>query len=130
MTLSRKIEFASGMITGVLGFFPDLSKHGAHTFELFRLWPGLLVDALLLFIVPGLLVAIGSYLHAAREKTSGFVILLVGGIFLTVMMLIHIFGGVFYVFGLLGGVVILSQSLMAILTMISSLVVRRALAGS
>jgi len=79
MTFSRKFEFASGMITGALGFFPPFCKHGTHAFELFQLWPGLLLDAMLLFIIPGLLVTIGSYFHAARNKTSGLVILFIGG---------------------------------------------------
>ena len=124
MTFSRKFEFACGIITGALGFLPPFCKHGAHAFELFRLWPGLLLDAVLLFVLPGILVTVGSYFHAARNKTSGLVILFIGGIFLTLMGLIHFFGGVFYVFGLLGGTVVLLQSLMAIITMVSSFVVR------
>jgi hypothetical protein len=77
----------------------------------------------LLFVIPGLLVAIGSILHTARGKTSGFVLLLVGSIFLTVMTLVYVVGGaIFYVFGLAGGIVILSQALTAILTVISSAV--------
>ena len=124
MTFSRKFEFASGIITGALGFLPPFCKHGVHAFELFRLWPGLLLDAVLLFVLPGILVTVGSYFHAARNKTSGLVILFIGGIFLTLMGLIHFFGGVFYVFGLLGGTVVLLQSLMAIITMVSSFVVR------
>jgi hypothetical protein len=52
------------------------------------------------------------------------VILFIGGIIPTLMGLAHFFGGVFYVFGLLGGTVVLLQSFMAIVTMVSSLVVR------
>jgi hypothetical protein len=123
MTLSKKLELAGGILTGVLGLLPPFCKHGAHVFELFRLWPGLFLDAILLFVIPGFLVAIGSILHAARGKTSGFVLLLVGSIFLTVMTLVYVVGGaIFYVFGLAGGIVILSQSLTAILTVISSAV--------
>lgn len=79
----------------------------------------------MLFIVPGMLVALGSMLHAARDKTSGIILLSIGSIFLTLMTLVYVFGGaIFYVFGLFGGIVILSQAVMAILTLILALVVR------
>jgi len=39
-------------MTEALGFLPSFCKHGAHAFELFRLWPGLLLNAVLLFVVP------------------------------------------------------------------------------
>jgi hypothetical protein len=104
MTMLRKFELAGGVATGVLGIVVPFAKHVTHTFELLRLWPGLLLDAVALFIVPGLLVAIGSYTHTLQGKTLGFIMLLVGGIFLTVMSVIYLVGGaVFYVFGLWGG---------------------------
>lgn len=121
MILVRKLELTSGVATLVLGLIAPFCRDGvADTFRLYRLWPGLLLDASIFFIVPGLLVAIGSYLHAVKRKTVGFVVLLVGGIFLTLMMLIHMLGGVFYVFGFWGGMAILSQGLLAIVTMILS----------
>lgn len=128
MTLPKKLELAGGVLTGVLGLVAPFCRLGvADTVRLYSLWPSLLIEVLVLFIVPGSLVAIGSYLHAVRRKTVGFVIVLVGGIFLTVMSLIYFFGGaVFYLFGLWGGVLVLSQSLMAIITVISSLVARSA----
>lgn len=126
--LSKKFELVGGVATGVLGLVAPFCRHGvADTFRLYWLWPSLLLEALVFFIIPGSLVAIGSYLHAVKRKTVGFVLVLVGGIFLTVMSLIYFFGGaVFYLFGLLGGVIVLSQSLMAIITVISSLVARSA----
>lgn len=126
MTMLKKFALAVGVATGVLGMVVPFAKHGPHTFELLRLWPGLFLDAVVLFIVPGLLVAFGSYLHTLQGKTLGLVMLLIGGIFLAGMSLIYFFGGaVFYVFGLWGGVVVILQSLMAILTVGSSLVVHR-----
>lgn len=122
MSLSKKFELVAGVATGLLGLLPPFCKHGANTIELFRLWPGLLLDAILLTVIPGLLVAIGSILHATRDKTSGFVLLLIGGIFLTLMALVYFFGGaIFYGFELWGGIVVLSQAAMAVLTVISSL---------
>jgi len=125
MTLSRKVELVGGVATGVLGLVVPFFPNGAHTLELIRLWPGLLLGDLVGFIIPGLLVAIGSYIHTLQGKTRGFVLLLVGGIFLTITMFIHIFGGVFYVYGLWGGGLILVQSSMALITVISSLIARR-----
>jgi len=60
-------------MTEALGFLPSFCKHGAHAFELFRLWPGLLLNGVLLFVVPGILVTVGPYFHATRNKTSGFI---------------------------------------------------------
>jgi hypothetical protein len=130
MSFSKKLELVAGVLTAILGLLPPFCKHGAYTVELFRLSPGLLLDAILLNIIPGVLVATGSILHAARGKTSGFVILLIGSIFLMLMTLVYVFGGaIFYWFGLGGGIIILSQAVIAILTLILALVVssRRAL---
>ena len=128
MTLSKKFELAGGATTGVLavvlGVVAQFIRHGAHTFELYRLWPGLLLGDLIAFVIPGLLVAIGSYVHSVARKTWGFILLLVGGIFLSVMMPIHFFGGVFYFYGFGGGLLRLSPSAMAILTIIAALKVR------
>jgi hypothetical protein len=126
MTLARKLELTGGLATLVLGLIAPFCRHGvADTFRLYFLAPGLALDALVLFIIPGSLVAIGSYFDAVKSKTVGFVVLLVGGIFVTVMTLVYVFGGaIFYVFGLLGGIVILSQALLAVLTMILSVAVR------
>ena len=87
----RRIELFCGIGCGVLGALPFFLKHGAYAFELFRSSSGNLMDALLLFLLPGLLVAVGSYFHALRARTFGLVLLLVGGIVLTLMMLVHLF---------------------------------------
>ncbi len=125
MVLVKKLEIVGGVLTLILGLLPPFVKHGSQTVELFRLWPGLLLDFVLLQVVPGVLVAIGSILHASKGKTSGFVLLLLGSIFLILLSLVYVFGGaIFYWFGLPGGIVVLSQALLALLTVISSLVVK------
>lgn len=126
MTLGRTLELTGGLATLILGLIAPFCRHGvADTFRLYWLWPGLALGALVSFIIPGSLVALGSYLDAVKRKTVGFVVLLVGGIFVTVMTLVYVFGGaIFYVFGLLGGIVILSQALLAVLTMIVAVAVR------
>jgi hypothetical protein len=126
MTLSKKVELIGGLATLILGLIAPFCRHGvADTFRLYWLWPGLALGALVPIIIPGSFVAMGSYLDAVKSKTFGFVVLLVGGIFVTVMTLVYVFGGaIFYVFGLLGGIVILVQALLAIVTMILSVAVR------
>lgn len=82
MTFVRKLEVSSGITTLVLGLaapfcrnaFPDRVGDSL-------LSPRFLLDALVLFIVPGLLVGIGSFIHSVQRKTWGFVLLLVGGRF-------------------------------------------------
>ena len=125
MNTWRRIELFCGISCGVLGLLPYFLRHGAYAFELFRSSPGNLADALLLFLLPGLLVAGGSYFHAVRKRTVGLILLLVGGIFLTLVMLIHFFSGaVFYLFGVAGGAAILLQGLLALITVISVFVRR------
>lgn len=121
MNFPKKLELVGGAGTAILGFLPAFAKHGAHTFQLST---ALMLDFILLFVVPGLLVAIGSVLHVTWRKTSGFVLLLIGSTFLVLISLIYFFGGaIFYVFGSWGGIVILTQAVVAIITAISSLVV-------
>jgi hypothetical protein len=125
MNMWRRIELFCGIGCGVLGPLPFFLRHGAYAFDLFKSSSGNLLDALLLFFLPGLLVAVGSYFHAVRTRTFGLILLLVGGIFLTLMMLVHFFSGaVFYLFGVPGGLTILLQGLLALIAMIS-VIVRR-----
>ncbi len=81
------------------------------------------LDLLPFYLGPALLVAVGSYFHAVRRKTSGLVMLLVGGSILTIMIFPLTLGG-FYVYGHWGGLLSLASAT-AILTMIASLLARR-----
>lgn len=119
----RRVELFSGVACGLLGLLPFFLRYGAETFQLFRASPGNLLDAVLFFFVPGALVAIGSYFRAVKRKTAGLILLLIGGIFLTLMTLIYFFSGaVFYLFGLAGGIVVLLQGVLALITMIAVVV--------
>jgi hypothetical protein len=131
MTAWKRAELFCGVACGVCGVLPFFLRHGIYAFELFKTSSGSLEDALLLFFVPGLLVGVGSYFHAVRRKTVGVILLLTGGIFLTLMMLVHFFSGaVFYLFGIAGGVAILLQGLLAFLTIVSVVVGRSAVQQS
>lgn len=129
MMFLRKFELAGGMATGVLGGLAGIVapfvRYGVGIFELYRSWPGLLIGDLISFVIPGLLVAVGSYVHSVGRKSWGFVLVLVVGIFLVLIIPIHFFGGVFYFYGLWGGLLRLSPSAVALLTVIAAFQVRR-----
>jgi len=94
MTALRKFELTCGITTFLLAAAVSctlaLPRSVWHFFDLLPLYLG-----------PALLVAVGSYLHAVRRKTSGLVMLLVGGSILTIMIYPVTFGG-FYIYGLWG----------------------------
>ena len=75
----------------------------------------------MLFVVPGLLVTVGVYLQL-KAKRAGLIILLIIGLYLAAMGVVHLLGGVVYLFGFWGGLLILMQSVLAVLTTILSLV--------
>lgn len=119
----KRIELFCGIGCGVLGVLPFFLRHGAYAFELFRSSPENLAEALLFFLLPGLLVAVGSYFHAVRNRNFGLVLLLGGGILLTLLMLVLFFSGaVFYLYGPPGGLAILLEGLLALIAMISVMV--------
>jgi hypothetical protein len=100
MRLAKRIELIFGIATGVLEIITvgvllvtDFSGNQVGA------W---IVSALLLWLAPGFLLAVGSYLHVLRERTIGFVMLLIGTLFLTVMMFVYALGGIFYLYGYWG----------------------------
>src|SRR5262245_60904108 len=73
-----------------------------------------------------LLVATGSYVHAAQRKTAGLVMLLVGGILEIALLAVFALGGGLLLFcGIREGMMILTPSVPAIIAIIASLVTRR-----
>lgn len=121
MTTSRRIELFCGCLVALLGLIIPFAKHGSHTFELDRAFPGFILGYVLLFGLPGLLFMIGAYLHAVKQKTAGLVIVILIGLFLTVLGVIFFFGGGFYVFGLRQGTLVFTQAGLAAVTAILSL---------
>jgi hypothetical protein len=118
----RKLEIGCGIATFILGVAASAAVFVPRLIPDFIGWG---VIGIGLYLAPTLLVGIGSYLHAAHRKTSGFIMLLLGGLFLTLMLFVHVFGGVFYLYGLYGGLAIITPSVTAILTMIASLMAKR-----
>jgi hypothetical protein len=73
-----------------------------------------------LWLLPALLVAVGAYNHATRQKPWGRLMLWVGGCFLVLTFCVFLFGGGFY-YGLNTGLLLLAPGIMAIVTLLASL---------
>ena len=92
-----------------------------------------LFGLILMFVGPGLLVSIGSYIHAAQEKTAGFVLTMIGGSILVLefpllfLGAFGLWGGFFYSKGLAAALYTLTPSPLAALTMVAAFLVRRSL---
>lgn len=86
-----------------------------------------------MFIAPGLLVGLGSYIHTTGEKTAGFVLTVIGGSILVLefpILFIGAFGGyggILHSNGLAAALYTLTPSPLAALTMVAALLVRRSL---
>jgi hypothetical protein len=85
MTSIRKLELGCGVATALLGLILPFRVNGMHTIDLFRLYSELLADALVLSIFPGLLVALGAYAHAAKQRSWGRVLLWATGVFYVIL---------------------------------------------
>lgn len=131
----QAIELCFGIATGLVAVLNPVSLFQVeHTFNtvLDKEAVAGLFGLLLMFIGPGLLVAIGSYLHALQEKTIGFVLIMIGGSILVLefpILIIGSFGayGLVYTQGLAPALYMLLPSPLAALTMIAAFLVRRSL---
>src|SRR2546425_10630894 len=118
MRLTGKIEVISGTATAIL----------AIVIAIIVRCPGFANDvgSIGIYIGLALLVAIGSYVHAAQRKTAGLVMLLVGGILETALLAAMALGGGLLLFcGIREGMMIMTPSVPAIIAIIASLVTRR-----
>jgi|SRR5882762_5077748 len=118
MTNLRKVELLSGILTGVLALVVSCTLAPPRSILEF-------LELLPFYVGPALLVTVGSYFHAVRLKIRGLVTLLVGASILTLMIFGLIFSGVFYFYGLWGGLLTLTPSATAIVTLIASFLTKR-----
>jgi len=95
MSFLRKFEIGCGMATVVLASIVSASIVGPPYIDSILLQ---ILGAVLFFVAPGLLVAVGAYLHATRGKILGYGMLWVGGLFLAVMLFVHALGGVLFLY--------------------------------
>lgn len=113
MTNARKIELISGVLTGVLAVVVSVTylvpRYGLDFFEVG------------LYLAPALLVSVGAYIHTLRGRSSGRILLLVGGLLLTALLIVLTLGGaLIYFYGVRGGLFILSPGPFALLTILVS----------
>jgi hypothetical protein len=130
------IELFCGVLTGLVTVFsPATLFFVQRTFDLgFEKYTlAELFADLLMYIAPSLLVALGSYIHTAQEKTAGFVLTMIGGSILVlefpflVLGAFGPYGGFFYSKGLAAALYTLTPSPLAALTMVAAFLVRRSL---
>jgi hypothetical protein len=129
VTVLRKVEFISGIVTGVLALFgPSSFSLAVFMFSDFTVKEKLLglLSLFATYIGPAILIALGSYIHAVRQRVSGFVMVLVGCLVLTSIELVVFVGGFFYALGSWSAAVTLLPWATAIVTMIAALLTRSA----
>ncbi len=97
MNATRKVELVTGVATAVLAAGVTLLALRTHYLITVRLQEEfMLVEDLLLgavrFVLPGLLVALGSYIHAVKDSAGvGRGLLVLGTVFLSGMFVINVF---------------------------------------
>ena len=104
MPISRRIEMVFGLLTG------GLARIAAFTVTNLKP-PRQFFLISIFYIVPALLVALGSCLDAIGDMKSGRRVLFAGGIIL-LMPWIPGFMGTSYAYGLLGGLLVLTPGVM------------------
>jgi hypothetical protein len=115
MSSARVIEVSGGTATALFGLLNTLlalrvaRPQGLEYLMGFVLW-----------LLPGLLVAVGAYNHAIKQRPWGRLMLWVGGLFLVLTFCVFLFGGGFY-YGLKTGLLLLAPGSMAIVTLLASL---------
>jgi hypothetical protein len=101
MIFLRKLEVACGIATAGLGMAAtgalftldvNISRRLGESFPVTR-W---LLGALILYILPGLLVALGSYIHASRSRGWGLPVLFLSSLLLTIMFVLLVLNVAFF----------------------------------
>jgi Na+/proline symporter len=112
MTMSRKVERICGALTGVFAILAALRLVNV---EVTRQ----ILAVSLLYVLPAVLVVIGSWIHSGMRKKSGFLILLVGSLVLLLEWVPALLGS-FYFYGLWGGLLVLTPGVMAAITIVAA----------
>lgn len=122
MNVYRKLEIGCGVATVVL------SVAAAGIVEVPRVSPDFnryQVVGIAAYLMPPLLVMLGSFFDAAKRKMFGVVVLWFGGLLLTLSSFAGVFGGGLYIYGLWSGLAMASPAVPAIGSMTASLVIRK-----
>ncbi len=129
MTVLRKVELIGGIATGFLALFgPSSFSLAVFMFSDFTVKEKVLglLSIFVTYVGPAILIAIGSYIHAVRQRATGFLMVLVGCLVLTIIEFIVFVGGFFYALGTWSTAVTVLPWASAIVTMIAALLARAA----
>ena len=121
MNVYRKLEIVAGITTLIM------SMAATVLVEVPKVTPGFIQEQFLgivVYLLPAMLVAFGAFLDAVKHSVLGLVVLWIGGLLLTLWLLVGVFGGVLYVYGLVGGLAMLAPAIPAIASMIASIQAR------
>jgi hypothetical protein len=94
--LSRKLELSCGVLTALLAIIVSLMairddyQTALRLENEFHPFGDFLIVAVR-FILPGILVALGAYVHAVKQEAWGRVAIILGGLFLSSMFLFNLF---------------------------------------
>jgi drug/metabolite transporter (DMT)-like permease len=90
MTFLRKLEVFSGVTTCLIGLAlagyllrTDFETARRLDLDYSEIFAGF-IGAMLFFIIPGVLIGAGSYVHASRRRSHGRVMVIIGSLFLTI----------------------------------------------
>ena len=127
MTFLRKLEVGCGIATGLLAIATAANMLNADLEAMRRLGRDFPAQELLvasaIYVVPGLLVAMGSYVHASGLRGWGLPLIIIASLCEAVLFLLLLFAPAFYgpsPFAWLN----LSLAPMAVVTVIVALLVR------
>jgi len=129
VTVLRKVELIGGIATGFLALFgPSSFSLAVFMFSDFTVKEKVLglLSIFVTYVGPAILIAIGSYIHAVRQRATGFLMVLVGCLVLTIIEFIVFVGGFFYALGTWSTAVTVLPWASAIVTMIAALLARAA----
>ena len=128
MSIFRKLEVGCGLATALLGFaaaaemFIEAMNVTRELHGEFNAFEATLVVSVI-YLLPGLLIARASYVHASRARTWGIPVIIVCSLFLATTFLLLLFGGVYHEPNLVFWIDFAVPSL-AIATMAISIIVR------
>lgn len=118
--MARKIELISGVATAILGLVVPLNLNGAISNMPPEYYRESLIEIIILFVCPGLLVAMGAYAHAVKQKPWGRKLLWVmGALYIIVSPILFLLGG--YGGGWRQAFLVITPAVTAILSLVSSL---------
>jgi len=112
MSIVSKLEFVSGIVTGLLAIACFFLLRP--TQPEFRSSKDLL-GWVLFYGLPASILQAGAYLHSVRHKSWGLLLVIIVAVLSAAFIVVSLFGGIFY-WGLGTGLLALAPAIMSIIT--------------